>query len=150
MHLDPATRTAGVWTCNQPLKGLVEDWPRLWPGWRLEFWEDRFKLQLQRCGDATTGVTVPDPQQCALALADGVVGTWLFFLAEDVDRNYRTIATDSPGTAGKGRQEVWKLTREQTAMTRSDMATLLHAITGRRYRRPRWPKTMDDIRDALR
>jgi hypothetical protein len=48
------------------------------------------------------------------------------------------------------RQDPWKLSREQTAMTYSEMATILQAITGRPYHRPRWPDTMDEIRAALR
>jgi hypothetical protein len=147
MHLDPAARTAGVWTVNRALTGLVEDWPELWPGWRLEFWEDRFQEQLERCGDGAVAVTVPDAQRCGLALANCVVNTWLFFLAEDVDRNYRTLQKEGERT-DRQRQEVWKLTREQTAMTRSDMAKLLLTITGRPHPRPRWPKTMYDLRRA--
>jgi hypothetical protein len=56
----------------------------------------------------------------------------------------------SQGFAGGDRQEVWRLTREQTAMTQSELATLLQTITGRPYPRPRWPDTSKEIRRALR
>jgi hypothetical protein len=149
MHLDPAARTAAVWTISAPLDGLVTDWPRLWPGWRLEFWEDQIQQHLQRCGEATLSVPVPDAGQCALELADCVVGTWLFFLAGDVERNYRETEGDQ-WRIDLRRQDPWKLTRERTAMTHTEMADLLQAITGQRYHRPRWPDTMDTIRAALR
>jgi hypothetical protein len=149
MHLDPATRTAGIWAVERSLDGLTAQWPRVWPGWRLEFWEDQIPQHLARCGDAAVHIPLPDAQRCALELAGCVVNTWLFFLAEDIDHNYLVTEEDEHRIAWR-RQDPWKLSREQTAMTFFEMATLLQAITGRPYHRPRWPDTMDEIRAALR
>jgi hypothetical protein len=68
MHLDPATRTAGIWAVERSLDGLTAQWPRVWPGWRLEFWEDQIPQHLARCGDAA--VHIPDPTPT------GVLWSW--------------------------------------------------------------------------
>ncbi|GIE83120.1 hypothetical protein Aph02nite_90700 [Actinoplanes philippinensis] len=44
LHLDPAARTAVAWT-TQETAGLAADWPRHWPGWRLDFQQDSFASQ---------------------------------------------------------------------------------------------------------
>lgn len=54
-HVDVPERTVGVWTgatCEQLLPALADRWP----GWRTEFWGDRYEQQLLACEDA---VTVP-------------------------------------------------------------------------------------------
>jgi hypothetical protein len=51
LHLDPAVRRAGLWSV-EPLCGIREAWPRVWPGWELEFWTDRFVNQVSRSGFA--------------------------------------------------------------------------------------------------
>lgn len=61
----------------------------------------------------------------------------------------RTLEEDGE-RADRQRPELWKQSREQTAMTRAELATVLHAITGDRYDDPRWPDTMDDLRAAIR
>ncbi|WP_433479407.1 hypothetical protein ACQPZP_21610 [Spirillospora sp. CA-142024] len=67
LHVDVAARTAGVWlgACST---GLVPELDGLWPGWRVEFWEDRYEEQIARCGGA---VTVPDPDPPAAL--DGLI-----------------------------------------------------------------------------
>jgi hypothetical protein len=57
LHLDPATRTATGWTTLE-VAGLADEWPHRWPGWRLEFHDDRYDSQLARCAG---GLTVPLP-----------------------------------------------------------------------------------------
>ena len=49
LHLDVAARRAGLWSIR-PLCGIREAWPRLWPGWELEFWTDRHVNQVHRSG----------------------------------------------------------------------------------------------------
>jgi len=49
LHLDPQARRAGLWSI-QPLCGIRDAWPRLWPAWELEFWADRYVDQLDRSG----------------------------------------------------------------------------------------------------
>jgi hypothetical protein len=57
VHLDPATRSAGVWTL-QPLAGMLDRTTALWPGWRWEMWADRHTEQLARVPGE---VTLPEP-----------------------------------------------------------------------------------------
>lgn len=56
LNLDVAERVAGVWV-GDTAPGLLPALSGLWPGWRVEFWEDRYEEQLARTGGA---VTVPD------------------------------------------------------------------------------------------
>jgi hypothetical protein len=51
LHLDPAVLRAGLWS-TEPLCGIREAWPRIWPGWELEFWTDRYVNQVSRSGFA--------------------------------------------------------------------------------------------------
>ncbi|WP_255955947.1 DUF6221 family protein [Streptomyces odontomachi] len=54
-HVDVPERTVGVWTgatCEQLLPALADRWP----GWRTEFWGDRYEQQLLACEGA---VSVP-------------------------------------------------------------------------------------------
>lgn len=53
IHVDVPNKTLGVWVTN-PVPGLLRWLPRLWPGWRAEFWEDRYEEQLRRCGSHVT------------------------------------------------------------------------------------------------
>lgn len=53
IHVDVPNKTLGVWVTN-PIPGLLRWLPRLWPGWRAEFWEDRYEEQLRRCGSHVT------------------------------------------------------------------------------------------------
>ncbi|GAA2160491.1 hypothetical protein [Actinomadura napierensis] len=53
LHVDAAARTAGVWMRGS-CTGLVPALGGLWPGWRVEFWEDRYEEQLGRCGGTVT------------------------------------------------------------------------------------------------
>ena len=47
LHLDVASRTAGMWA-GDSYPEVYEQWPRVWPGWALELWEDRFDEQARR------------------------------------------------------------------------------------------------------
>jgi hypothetical protein len=49
LHLEPETRRAGLWSI-EPVCGIREAWARLWPGWELEFWTDRYVNQVNRSG----------------------------------------------------------------------------------------------------
>ncbi|MDL4812945.1 hypothetical protein [Actinomadura opuntiae] len=53
LHVDVDARTAGVWIGGS-CRGLVPALHELWPGWRVEFWEDRYEEQLARCGGTVT------------------------------------------------------------------------------------------------
>jgi hypothetical protein len=65
LHLDPAVRRAGLWS-TEPLCGIREAWPRVWPGWDLEFWTDRYVNQVSRSGFA---LPVPDRDAARAELA---------------------------------------------------------------------------------
>jgi hypothetical protein len=49
LHLEPEMRRAGLWSI-EPICGIREAWARLWPGWELEFWTDRYVNQVNRSG----------------------------------------------------------------------------------------------------
>ncbi|HEU5469960.1 MAG TPA: hypothetical protein VFV67_04855 [Actinophytocola sp.] len=51
LHIDLATRTAGFWTMGRLPSTSVELAAR-WPGWRVEFWADRWPEQVERCAGA--------------------------------------------------------------------------------------------------
>ncbi|MCO5994806.1 hypothetical protein [Actinoallomurus rhizosphaericola] len=68
LHVDVRSRTAGAWTIES-VPGLLPALPDLWPGWRVEFWEDRYEEQARRCGDA---VTFPPAEEPA-AVLDGLL-----------------------------------------------------------------------------
>jgi hypothetical protein len=53
VHVDLPHKTLGIWFTT-PVPGLLRWLPRLWPGWRIEFWEDRFEEHLRRCGPYVT------------------------------------------------------------------------------------------------
>ncbi len=61
VHVDVAKKALGVWVTD-PVPGLLRWLPRLWPGWRIEFWEDRYEEHLRRCAGH---VTVPELDICA-------------------------------------------------------------------------------------
>ncbi|WP_412517666.1 hypothetical protein K8Z49_04525 [Actinomadura madurae] len=69
LHVDVPARTAGAWV-GASCTGLVPALEELWPGWRVEFWEDRYEEQLARCEGAVT-VPARDP----VAALDEVVST---------------------------------------------------------------------------
>jgi hypothetical protein len=57
VHLDPTTRTAGVWTVRS-LGGSLDLLELLWPGWHWEMWNDRREEQLSRTSERFAG---PEP-----------------------------------------------------------------------------------------
>ncbi|WP_433796830.1 hypothetical protein [Actinoplanes sp. CA-252034] len=57
LHLDPVARTAVGWTTLE-IAGLAAGWSRHWPGWRLDFQQDRFEEQLAAVAG---GLTLPAP-----------------------------------------------------------------------------------------
>ncbi|MFD4641960.1 hypothetical protein ACFWN2_31970 [Lentzea sp. NPDC058436] len=50
LHVDVANRELGFWTAAN-FTGTVEEIAARWPGWRVEFWEDRHEEQALRCGN---------------------------------------------------------------------------------------------------
>lgn len=60
VHIDLRTRMAGAWTIGT-LEGALARAPQRWPGWRWEFWEDRYGEQLARAEGAVTLASF-DPQ----------------------------------------------------------------------------------------
>lgn len=64
VYINVPNKTLGVWM-NQPIPGLLRWLPRLWPGWKTEFWEDRFDEQFRRCGSQ---IKAPAPDIASGAL----------------------------------------------------------------------------------
>ncbi|MGI5503034.1 hypothetical protein [Lentzea sp. CA-135723] len=53
LHFDLARRTFGFWTVMS-FTETVDEIAARWPGWTVEFWEDRHEEQAQRAGDFRT------------------------------------------------------------------------------------------------
>lgn len=70
VHVDERSKTLGVWMTTS-VPGLTRWLAGLWPGWRVELWDDRYEEQLLRCGPA---VTAPE-----LDIASGIIEaeSWL-------------------------------------------------------------------------
>ncbi|ANZ36382.1 hypothetical protein BBK82_10225 [Lentzea guizhouensis] len=49
VHIDLARRELGFWTATT-YNGSLADIAACWPGWRVEFWEDRHEEHTRRCG----------------------------------------------------------------------------------------------------
>ncbi|MEU8076283.1 hypothetical protein AB0B31_12630 [Catellatospora citrea] len=129
LHLDPATRTAGLWTTIDPLDGLAERWPARWPGWTLQLWDDRHAEQSARC---TTGVTVPDadPGECRRLLARSVVQAWAVFVAEDVDVNLADVHPEPEIREHLIEPPSWYSVMRHTAVGRADLSAVHRMLTG--------------------
>jgi hypothetical protein len=91
MHLDPVARHAVVWSID-PILGLVDRFADRWPGWTLEFQQDRYLQQQRRCAEA---FLFPDPASAADAhtydFAWHAVKTWIPATAEYSDVQPRMI-----------------------------------------------------------
>lgn len=57
VYVNVPNKTLGVWMTD-PIPGLLRWLPQLWPGWRIEFWEDRYDEQLRRCGSQITAPVI--------------------------------------------------------------------------------------------
>ncbi|KWX67122.1 hypothetical protein [Mycobacterium sp. NAZ190054] len=55
VHIDPGLKSVGVWR-TRDVAAMLDAEPAIWPGWHVEFWEDRYEEQVARCGD---GLRVP-------------------------------------------------------------------------------------------
>ena len=64
VHLDVPGKALGVWLTN-PDPGLFRWLGRLWPGWRIDRWADRYEEHFRRCGPS---ITAPE-----LDLTSGIV-----------------------------------------------------------------------------
>ena len=51
IHIDPTRLTAGLWE-TVTWDRLAVAWPRIWPGWTLLSWQDRYEEQIVRAGGA--------------------------------------------------------------------------------------------------
>jgi hypothetical protein len=51
LHVDLAARRLGWWTAATA-PGLSQQAPRRWPGWEVQFWQDRYEQQLTACAGA--------------------------------------------------------------------------------------------------
>lgn len=70
VHVDVPNKNMGIWLTT-PQPGLLRSLSKLWPGWTIAMWGDRYEEHLGRCGPS---VTVPD-----LDIVAGVdeVESWL-------------------------------------------------------------------------
>ncbi|MDI6104715.1 hypothetical protein QLQ12_39605 [Actinoplanes sp. NEAU-A12] len=82
LHLDPVARTAGVWSVA-PVRNLTERFAGRWPGWTLEFWEDRYREHASRCAGV---FEFPDPavavEESVHDLVENVLHHWLRAMPE--------------------------------------------------------------------
>lgn len=82
LHLDPATRHATAWSI-MPVLGLPDRFADRWPGWTLDFCQDRYQEQERRCAGA---FRFPDPapavERGAFNFAERVMDHWVGATAE--------------------------------------------------------------------
>lgn len=72
LHVDPRLRRVGWWhTTRQP--GLAEVGER-WPGWTVEFWEDRWGEHARRA--PALGLREPDRAAALGEMRDEALGRW--------------------------------------------------------------------------
>ena len=69
IHLDLAERRMGWWTTD-PVAGL-ELIPARWPGWRVEFWQDRYEHHVSEC-EGQVALPSVDERRCLAAAEDGL------------------------------------------------------------------------------
>lgn len=81
VHLDEDARTVGVWS-TEPLCGLSERFAGLWPGWTLEFWEDRYQQQQARCGGFRFLDPTPHVRASRVGLVRSTIQQWIFQTVE--------------------------------------------------------------------
>ncbi|MET8154695.1 hypothetical protein ACIBSW_24405 [Actinoplanes sp. NPDC049668] len=113
LHLDPTARRAGVWSI-EPVLGLRERFADRWPGWTLEFWEDRYQEQERRCAGA---FRFPDPapavERCGDDLAWRAMEHWLPATVECGDSRPKQYGNRDPlygmGDAGLTIAELQRL-----------------------------------------
>ncbi|MFD0598006.1 hypothetical protein ACFQZ4_41835 [Catellatospora coxensis] len=122
LHLDQATRTAGLWSI-MPLYGLREQWPALWPGWTLDFWGDAYTRQVALCPGVLDEVPQVLVEPGLRELARRLVDRWPVrsALAEaglDVDRLH---AHDVGGLRAM----------LDVGLTADELARTVDAVTGR-------------------
>jgi hypothetical protein len=74
LHIDLATRTVGLWTTDT-WPGTSDELAGRWPGWRVEFWADRWPEQIDRCAGA---VVIPrvDLRSGLETLSDRISRAW--------------------------------------------------------------------------
>lgn len=72
LHVDTVERRLGLWTTSW-VADLLTELPRLWPGWRVAFWADRFEGHA-----AAAAVELPACDVGALVRGDGGTGFRLF------------------------------------------------------------------------
>lgn len=80
MHLDPAMRQAAVWSID-PVLGLADRFAERWPGWTLDFLQDRYGEQQNRSAGA---FRFPEPLPAA-DFAHQVVKQWVVATTECSD-----------------------------------------------------------------
>jgi hypothetical protein len=125
----PRAGTGAGGSAVAPLKGVREEWPRLWPGWRLEFWADHYETQVERCGGAVA-IPAPDVEFGRQQLARRVTDTWEFFLTEEVGANYVARHAGDAAAIAADRTTDWRRAFERTAATRAELARALQTVTG--------------------
>jgi hypothetical protein len=123
IHLDLRDRTAGLWSANT-VHDIAEEWPALWPGWRLDFWRDDYRRQVVAAAGA---ITLPGPNLDAARerLATRVHALWHRYLTTNAE-SYLVQAGQS---IERLREADWySFVALQTALTPQDLARALNAI----------------------
>lgn len=62
VHVDVPAKILGVWLTS-PDPGLFRSLAKLWPGWRIERWDDRYEEQFARCGPSITAPELDLPPE---------------------------------------------------------------------------------------
>ena len=124
LHLDLPARTAGLWSANTALHDIAAEWHTLWPGWRLDFWQDNYRRQMMAAAGA---ISLPDLDLRAACdrLATRVQTLWHPYLTT----NAETFLIRAGQTLEQLRETDWySFIALQTAITPADLNRALAAI----------------------
>jgi hypothetical protein len=121
LHLDTASRKAVLWTIR-PLRGLARRWPRLWPGWDLEFRQDR-------CQRYPVVVPDPDVARGRLELANRFIALWA---SERAYTNYKNTVNATLWSSSHGpedeRRDIRRRSRRAAEAAMEDATAEFEAI----------------------
>ncbi|WP_144120962.1 hypothetical protein [Catellatospora sichuanensis] len=137
LHLEPTTRTAGVWSATIPLEGLAERWNGLWPGWTLQIWDGLYAEQSAR---SVEGIRIPAPDldHGRERLARLVVQNLSLWVVED---QQASLAQAYPSEAYRAmllEEPCWHSILAATAITRAELSATLRLLTGEEPEHPVW------------
>ncbi|GAB0107956.1 hypothetical protein JMUB6875_69590 [Nocardia sp. JMUB6875] len=121
LHIDVDAHTIGVWI-GFTMPGLLPALVDLWPGWHIEFWQDRYTEQLTRCGDA---IDVPAPPR--IETLDAVVEHLGKHLGHNPVDSMLSLVEDLHADSGKVQLNPFFTEHRPVEPTSAEWSAVLHA-----------------------